>query len=61
MAKTGQVDEHVMYNTFNMGIGMCLAVAPEDVERTLAAIRSTGDAGYVIGSVTAGDKTVTLH
>ena len=61
MAKTGQVDEHVMYNTFNMGIGMCLAVAPEDVERTLAAIRSTGDTGYVIGSVTAGDKTVTLH
>jgi len=40
---------------------MCLAVAPEDVERTLAAIRSTGDTGYVIGSVTAGDKTVTLH
>ncbi len=51
MAKTGNVDEHMMYNTFNMGIGLCLAVDPADVEKTIAACEAAGDKAYVIGEV----------
>ncbi len=60
MAKMGNVDEHVMYNTFNMGIGMCLAVDPKDVEATIEALASTGDKAWLIGEVKAGDKGVEL-
>ena len=60
MAKKGNVDEQMMYNTFNMGIGMVVAVDPADVEKTMAAIRETGDTPYVIGSIEEGEKGVTL-
>lgn len=55
MQKTGEIDEHVMYNTFNMGIGLCLAVDPADQDLVLAAARSAGDQGYVIGRVIAAE------
>ncbi len=44
-----------MYNTFNMGIGLCLAVAPEDAQKVIAAAAATGDKAYVIGEVVAAD------
>ena len=47
-----------MYNTYNMGIGMILAVAPEDREKTLDAVRDVGWKAYVIGSVGEGEKGV---
>lgn len=50
----------MMYNTFNMGLGMILAVAPEDVEKTMDAIRVAGDAPYVVGKIEEGEKGVTL-
>ncbi len=46
----------MMYNTFNMGIGMVLAVDPEDVDSVMKAIRSTGDTPYVIGHIENGEK-----
>ena len=49
-----------MYNTFNMGLGMIVAVAPEDVEKAMEAMRSAGDTPYVVGSIEAGEKGVTL-
>lgn len=49
--RTGQIEERVMYNTFNMGIGYCLVVDPDDVTTVLDAVKSTGDTGYVIGEV----------
>ncbi len=55
MQKTGEIDEHVMYNTFNMGIGLCLAVDPADQDLVLAAAKSAGDQGYVIGRVIAAE------
>jgi phosphoribosylformylglycinamidine cyclo-ligase len=58
--KTGNIEEEMMYNTFNMGIGMCMAVDPVDADRTLAAIRASGEDGYIIGRVTEGDRKVTL-
>ena len=60
LARDGNVDEHVMFNTYNMGIGMVLSVASEDVDATLAAIEAAGEKPYVIGHVEAGDKGVEL-
>ena len=56
----GDIEEKIMYNTFNMGIGMVLAVNPADVDKTLAAIKEAGEEAYVIGSVEEGEKGVTL-
>ena len=60
LAKTGDIEEQMMYNTYNMGIGMCIAVDPADVDKTLKALELTGDKAYVIGSVAAGEKGVEL-
>ena len=60
LAEKGNIDEHMMYNTYNMGLGMILAVDPADVDKTMEAIRSTGDKPYVVGSIEAGEKGVTL-
>lgn len=56
----GEVEEDMMYNTFNMGIGLVLAVAPEDVDTTMEAIKAAGETPYVIGNIEAGEKGVTL-
>ena len=60
MQKTGNIEEKMMYNTYNMGLGMVLAVDPADVEKTVAAIEIAGDTAYVVGSCEAGEKGVTL-
>ena len=60
MAREGNVDEHMMYNTYNMGIGMIVAVDPADVEKTMEAMRAAGDTPYVIGEIKDGEKGVTL-
>ncbi len=56
----GDVEEHMMYNTFNMGLGMVLAVDEADVDRAMEAIRAAGEAPYVVGSIAAGEKGVDL-
>ena len=60
MAREGNVDEHMMYNTYNMGLGMVLAVDPADVDKTMEAIKAVGDTPYVVGKITDGEKGVTL-
>ena len=60
MEREGNVEEHMMYNTYNMGIGMIVAVDPADVEKTMEAMRAAGDTPYVIGEIKAGEKGVTL-
>ncbi len=60
LAEKGGVEEHVMYNTYNMGIGMIVAVDPADQEAAMAAIRAAGETPYVIGAVEAGEKGVTV-
>ena len=60
MAREGNVEEHMMYNTYNMGLGMVLAVDPADVDKTMEAIRVAGDTPYVVGKITDGEKGVTL-
>lgn len=60
MAQKGNIEEEMMYNTYNMGIGMVLAVDPADAEKTMDAIRAAGETPYVIGYAEAGEKGVTL-
>ena len=60
LAQTGKIDEKMMYNTYNMGIGMILAIAPDQVDATMQAIQTSGETAYVIGHVETGDKGVTL-
>ena len=60
MQKKGEIDETIMYNTFNMGIGMVVAVDAADAEKAMEAMRSAGDTPYDIGSIEAGEKGVTL-
>ena len=60
LAKKGDIEEHMMYNTYNMGIGMVVAVDAADAERTMEAMKSAGDTPYIIGSIESGEKGVTL-
>ncbi len=60
MQKKGQIEEHMMYNTYNMGLGMVLAVDPADVDKTLEAIKASGDKAWVVGKCEAGDKGVEI-
>ena len=60
LQREGRIEEKMMYNTYNMGIGMVLALDPADVAAASEAIRAAGDACCVIGRITAGEKGVTL-
>lgn len=60
LQKTGNIEEQMMYNTYNMGLGMVLAVDPADADKTIAALAGTGDTAYVVGQIEAGDKGVEL-
>ena len=60
MAKKGEIDEKMMYNTYNMGIGMVMAVDAADVEKTMEAVKAAGETPYVIGRIEAGQKDVKL-
>ena len=60
MEKKGEIAEEIMYNTFNMGIGMVLAVDPADQDKAMEAIKAAGETPYVIGCTKAGEKGVVL-
>lgn len=60
LAREGQVEEHMMYNTYNMGLGMVLAVGPADADRTMEAVRAAGEVPYIVGKVADGEKGVEL-
>ncbi len=60
LAKTGNIEERMMYNTYNMGIGMVLAVDPADADKAMEAARAAGETPYVIGRIEAGEKGVEL-
>lgn len=60
MQKKANLDEKMMYNTFNMGIGMVIAVSPEDKDKAMESFKAAGDTPYVIGEIVKGEKGVTL-
>lgn len=60
LQKEGNIPERDMYNTFNMGIGMCLAVAAEDVDAAVRHLNSCGESAHIIGEVVKGEEGVVL-
>ncbi len=60
MQEKGGIEEQMMYNTYNMGLGMVLAVDPADVDAALSAIEASGDKAFVVGRAVAGEKGVEL-
>ena len=60
LAEKGNIEEHMMYNTYNMGIGMVLAIDPADADKVIEALATTGDKAYVIGEVISGNGNVEL-
>lgn len=60
LQRKGGIQEKMMYNTYNMGLGMVLAVAAEDADRTAAAIRRAGETPYMVGRCEAGEKGVVI-
>ena len=60
IAKTGDIEEEMMYNTFNMGLGMVIAVDKSDVSKTLEALKSSGESAYEIGYIEKGTKGIEL-
>ena len=61
MQQEGKVEERMMYNTYNMGLGMVLATDPVDADATVAAINAAGEKAYIVGEVISGDKGVELY
>lgn len=61
IAKEGNIPERDMYNTYNMGVGMSITVAPEDVDKALEILRANGEDAYVIGEIVSGDEGVILE
>lgn len=60
LAKKGEIAEEMMYNTFNMGLGMVIAVDPSDVDKAVEAVEAAGEKPYVVYRIEAGEKGVTL-
>ncbi len=60
LSKDGDIREEMMYNTFNMGVGMVLGVAQEDADRTIAAVQAAGEQAFVLGQIELGEKGVIL-
>lgn len=60
LANDGNVAEEAMFNTYNMGVGMITAVAKEDVDKTVDAIKAAGETPYILGEIRNGEKGITL-
>ena len=60
MQKKGNIKDEMMYNTYNMGLGMVLALDPADVDKTMEALKAAGETAYVVGTCEIGEKGVTI-
>ena len=60
LASTGKIEEKMMYNTYNMGIGMCLAVDKNDADKTLAAVKAAGEDACILGFIDNGEKDICI-
>ena len=61
IAKTGNIPERDMFNTYNMGVGMSIIVKAEDVDKSLEILRNNGETAYVIGKIEASDEKITIR
>ena len=60
IAKTGNIPEHDMFNTFNMGVGMMVCVSAEDADRAVRVLNEAGETAYVLGELVESDEGVIL-
>lgn len=60
LAREGKIEEEMMYNTYNMGVGMMVAVDPADAEKAVKAIEAAGETAFIAGEIAEGEKGVTL-
>ena len=60
IAKTGNISERDMFNTFNMGVGMSIVVAPEDADKALEVLKANGEDAYVIGKIENSEDKITI-
>ena len=60
LRKDGNIEEKVMYNTFNMGIGMVIAIDPSEADKAISILESAGEKAYIIGELQQGEKGVSL-
>ena len=60
LAKTGNIDEHDMFNTFNMGVGMSVTVSKNDADKALEILRANGEDAYIIGEIIKSDESVAI-
>lgn len=60
LSTDGEIAEKMMYNTFNMGVGMVIGVSPADVDKAIAAIHEAGEDAFVFGKAVAGEKGVDI-
>lgn len=60
LQKTGNLDEKMMYNTYNMGLGMILAVDSADADKTITALKEAGETAYTVGEIITGAKEVVM-
>ncbi|MEG1427532.1 MAG: AIR synthase-related protein, partial [Oscillospiraceae bacterium] len=60
MQKEGKIPERDMFNTFNMGVGMCMVVSPETADKAVSAINATGEEAMILGELVNGDEGVIL-
>jgi len=60
LAREGGIEEKMMYNTYNMGLGMVLCVAPEQADKALESLRAAGEKAWIVGEVTDGEKGALL-
>lgn len=61
IARTGNIPEHDMFNTFNMGVGMIVSVAAEDVDKTISILEAAGEHAYVLGELIESDQGVIIE
>jgi len=60
LASEGNIEEQMMYNTYNMGIGMMIAVDPADADKAVKLLTAAGETAYIVGEITDGEKGITL-
>ena len=60
IAKEGGISERDMFNTFNMGVGMSVVVAPEDAQRAVDILKSNGEDAYIIGKIEKSEEKITI-
>jgi phosphoribosylformylglycinamidine cyclo-ligase len=60
LQKDGDIEEQIMYNTYNMGLGMVLAVDPKDADKALRLIAAAGEKAYIVGEAQNGTKGVSI-